>query len=240
MRLWRREYSLLARSPDSHTARPRQRSRTARGAKMRRRKTFRKTSSVSAPTPPNRTEPAHKPSQVQPADRASEGAEGFIPKPVHLKLLSTYEACFQDGIAPTDGVIAKRLNVRRETINRWRRRNSQLRAWLFERIGQHAVELKPLVDRRVAQQAIAGSPDHQKLFYQFVAKVGLPAGDEGDGPPVAGASIVMNYLVPRPETPVIPGVTVREVVPQLLESTPGDGKMEHPPSSDPVPFVKVR
>jgi hypothetical protein len=30
----------------------------------------------------------------------------------------------------------------------------------------------------------------------------------------------MNYLVPRPETPVIPGVTVREVQPQLAANVP--------------------
>ena len=99
--------------------------------------------------------------------------------------------------------------MRRETINRWRRQNAGLRAWLFEQIGRNALELKPFVDRRVAQQAIAGSPDAQKLFYMFVAKVGMSPGDDHDVMP-AGASITYNFLIPRPATPVIPGVTVRE------------------------------
>ena len=99
--------------------------------------------------------------------------------------------------------------MRRETINRWRRQNAGLRAWLFEQIGRNALELKPFVDRRVAQQAIAGSPDAQKLFYMLVAKVGMLPGDDHDVMP-AGVSMVYNFLIPRPATPVIPGVTVRE------------------------------
>ena len=77
-----------------------------------------------------------KRSQVETASVAAEGGDTFAPKPVHFRLLSAYEAAFQDGIPPTDGVIAKRLGVRRETINLWRRSNHRLRAWLFERIGQ--------------------------------------------------------------------------------------------------------
>ena len=143
----------------------------------------------------------------------------FVPRFVHFRLLTAYEGCFQDGIPPSDGVIAKRLGVRRETINRWRRRNPGLRAWLFENIGRNALELQPFVDRRVAQQAIAGSPDAQKLFYQFVAKVGMPPGDDGDLPPAAGSAITYNFLIPRPQTPVIRGVTVNEV-PQLPANIP--------------------
>lgn len=161
----------------------------------------------------------HKQSHVEPVAVAAEDGPAFIPKPVHFRLLSAYEGCFQDGIPPSDGVIAKRLGVCRETINRWRRRNPRLRAWLFEQIGRYAAELKPFVDRRVAQQAIAGSPDAQKLFYTFVAKVGMPPGEDGDAPPV-GTAFTMNFLIPRPETPVIPGVTVREVAPQIPDNIP--------------------
>ena len=139
----------------------------------------------------------HKRSQGGATTAALPEDAAFIPKPVHFRLLSAYEACFQDGVPPTDGVIAKRLQVRRETINRWRRRNPRLRTWLFEHIGQNALELKPFVDRRVAQQAIAGSPDAQKLFYMFVAKVGMPPGDDDDAPP-AGVSMIYNFLIPRP------------------------------------------
>jgi len=135
----------------------------------------------------------------------------FAPKPVHWRLLAAYEACFQDGHNPSDGVIAKKLDVRRETINRWRRRNPKLREWLYRQIGQTAVSLRPLVDRRVMQLALLGSPDSIKLYYQYVAKV-EPAGGrgpfgrdetEGDGGPLPPGSVVMNFLVPRPDYPAL-------------------------------------
>jgi hypothetical protein len=97
---------------------------------------------------------------------------------VHIRFLEAYELAFQDGINPTDAVIAKRLIVRRETITRWRRLNAPLRQWLWEHIGAKAEELRPFVDRRVDQLAMSGSPDHTKLYYQFVAKVGRPFDDD--------------------------------------------------------------
>ena len=116
---------------------------------------------------------------------------------MHLRLLEAYELAFQDGINPTDAVIAKRLNVRRETITRWRRRNAGLRAWLGEQIGARAGELRPFVDRRVTALAVSGSPEHTKLFYQFVAKVGRSFDDDSTASGVPAC--IVNLLCPRPE-----------------------------------------
>jgi hypothetical protein len=136
---------------------------------------------------------------VPPAVEALASTEEgeFQPKYVHLRLLEAYELAFQDGINPTDAVIAKRLNVRRETITRWRRRNAGLRTWLGDQIGARAGELRPFVDRRVTQLAISGSSEHMRLFYQFVAKVGRPFDDDSPAPGVAAC--IVNLLCPRPE-----------------------------------------
>ncbi len=132
-----------------------------------------------------------------------------MPKPVHFRLLAAYEECFQEGLNPTDTVIAQKLTrgdrrVHRETVNRWRRQNLALRLWLFEQLGRTAAELRPLVDRRVTALAIRGSADHTKLFYQFVAKVGTPFGDAPGVQPGGGTgTYILNLLVPRPELPPI-------------------------------------
>ncbi len=117
---------------------------------------------------------------------------------MHFRLLDAYEWSLQEGVNPTDAAIAKKVGVQRETITRWRRGNPQLWNWVYENIGEAAVALKPLVDRRVAELAKSGSAEHQKLFYQFVAKVSPP--EEADVVP-GGVQVVQNFLVPRPEMP---------------------------------------
>lgn len=125
-----------------------------------------------------------------------ELSQVFQPRPVHLRLLAAFEAALQDGVNPSDTVIAKKLGVTRETINRWRGRSTQVWRWVHDHTGRRALELKPLVDRRVTELAISGSPEHTKLYYQFVAKMDVPFGDE----PGAGRIVVNNnFLVPRPD-----------------------------------------
>lgn len=144
-----------------------------------------------------------------------------MPRMVHLRLLGAYEQCFQDGRNPTDGVIAALLKVRRETINRWRRRKPGLRRWLQEQLGATAESLKPLVDRRVAQLAITGSVDHAKLFYQFVAKVGVPLDEDAPGVPAGQLPpVVMNFLIPRPEMPALPSLAAPSTAVPLTIDVP--------------------
>ena len=57
---------------------------------------------------------------------------------------------------PTDGAIAKKLGVRRETVNRRRRWKPGLQAWLYDQMGRRALGLKPIVDRRVPHLALRG------------------------------------------------------------------------------------
>lgn len=183
---------------------------------------------VAARSAPPGPADGHKRSHVTPDLDVQQDA-AFQPKPVHFRLLEAYELAFQDGANPTDAVIAKRLNVRRETITRWRRRNPELRRWLYEHIGRRAEELRPLVDRRVTQLAISGSVDHAKLFYQFVAKVGDPERDPAVRTPPA---FTMNFLIPRPDTSHLG----TQCAPAAL---PAAGHPSVPPLSD-IPFIKVR
>jgi hypothetical protein len=132
---------------------------------------------------------------------SAPAADEFEPKPVHFRLLEAYEVAFQDGKNPSDAVIASMLRVRRETITRWRRRNYALRRWVYQQIGVRAEELRPLVDRRVTALAISGSPEHIKLFYQFVAKVGTPSDGEATA---ATCGFTLNLLIPRPPDPLPP------------------------------------
>lgn len=44
---------------------------------------------------------------------------------------------------PTDAAIARRVNVKRETITRWRRYHPRLWRWLYECIPAAALERKP-------------------------------------------------------------------------------------------------
>lgn len=171
----------------------------------------------------------HKPAQLAPPDPAAP----FIPRPVHFRLLSAYEQAFQEGKNPSDGVIAALLSVRRETVNRWRRRNPRLRVWLYDSIGRHSVDMRPMVDRRVAQLAIQGSAEHMKLFYQFVAKVGVPRDDAPGTDPMGDqddARCVINILVPHPELPM------GGRLPQL----PGPSSMSVIPPLEDIPVVPVR
>jgi hypothetical protein len=167
----------------------------------------------------------HKRSHVSDVEPAA-----FQPKAVHFRLLDAYEECLQDGVKPTDGVIAKKVGVQRETINRWRRQNSALRNWIFEQIGHYAAERRPFVDRRIAHLAESGSVEHAKLFYQFVAKVGSPLGDDGgDGRIVVNH----NYLIPRPDYSqvAIPG--------PVVSSTPAPALPPVTPAKSKIPVVGV-
>lgn len=133
-------------------------------------------------------------------------------KPAHLRLMEAYEQCLQEGKNPTDAVIAAKLSVRRETVTRWRRRRPDLWTWVYGRLGEFALQMRPVVDRRVTALAIQGSAEHTKLYYQFVAKVGTPLDDELPGGRGA-APVQVNILVPHPQLPnggrlpALPGVT---------------------------------
>jgi hypothetical protein len=146
--------------------------------------------------------------------RSQDLGAPFCPEPVHYRLRNAYVAAIEEQGSISDGVIAKRLNVRRETVCRWRRRNPALRQWLANEIRAEVAQARPFVDMRVTVQAMRGSPEHQKLFYQYVERVGQVFPEGEPGPSGAGPSMILNLLVPRPEIPTIPGVVVRELCQQ--------------------------
>jgi len=164
----------------------------AKGRTKTRRGTMKKGHTAKRATTPKNASLTPSPSSAD----DHELSQVFQPRPVHLRLLAAFEAALQDGVNPSDTVIAKRLGVTRETINRWRGRSTQVWRWVHDHIGRRALELKPLVDRRVTELAISGSPEHTKLYYQFVAKMDVPFPDELG----AGRIVVNNnFLVPRPD-----------------------------------------
>jgi hypothetical protein len=167
------------------------------------------------------------------APRTGASPTAFSPKHVHQRLLDAYESALQDGLNPSDSVIAKKLGVRRETVNRWRRRKPGLRQWLYDQIGQHAVDLKPLVDRRVTHLALSGSPDHTKLYYQFVAKIGLAPEENAFGQ----GAFTLNLLIPRPPNP-LPATPLTSVAP--APAGKDGGLIPRPPSPPDIPTVVLR
>lgn len=178
---------------------PGKRKRGRKGQRDRKGPRARKVPTESSNVSPHAN--GHKQSQFSNPDPTASDDE-FHPKPVHLRLRAAYEEALEERGIPSDAVIAKKLGVRRETICRWRRRNGALRQWLATSIGGDALEMRPFVDRRVTHLALQGSPEHIKLYYQFVVKFGMPIGDAGDVA-AAGIQVIQNYLVPRPEMPVI-------------------------------------
>jgi hypothetical protein len=133
------------------------------------------------------------------------------------------------------------------TVALWkfRRRHPWVDAWSDGLLIDVARPMFGAIMRRMALTALqgGGSPQHADQYCKMRAGFydrGVPA-SEGQEASVGAPQFTMNFLIPRPETPVIPGVTVREVLSQPPpSSSPSDGKPEPPPSSDLVPFVKVR
>lgn len=144
----------------------------------------------------------HKMSQVLGQDSPSvvpAADDEFRAKPLHFRLLEAYRQVLEEKGCPTDAVIAQRLDVRRETVCRWRRRHPPLWQWVRDQIGEAAAKAKACVDFRVSALAQSGSPEHIKLFYQFVAKVAPE-----DEAPAATVAPIINLLIPRPDMPTFP------------------------------------
>ena len=91
---------------------------------------------------------------------------------------------------------------------------------------------------------LTGDPKELETFGRVLGLLHVGAGEDGTGESAAqaSASLVMNFLVPRPETPVIPGVVVREVQPpQLPLSADAESSQTAPsPASGSIPIVKIR
>ena len=95
---------------------------------------------------------------------------------------------------------------------------------------EHAVDLRPLVDRRVTHLALSGSPDHTKLYYQFVAKIVLAPEENASGE----GGFTLNLLIPRPESTMVPTGT-------YLPTQAGERVMRtQTPARAEIPTVAVR
>lgn len=166
---------------------------------------------------------------------------------LHLDLgpRESYDAwlSFLSGHPPTYVNLAKRMGISTVALWKFRRRHPWVDAWSDKLMLDHARTMFGAILRRMGLTALqgGGSPQHADQYCKIRAGFYDRSEDAGDSPLGAG-TFQMNFLIPRPELPVIAGVTVREVQsPQLPASSgPNDGKAERVQAPDSVPFVKVR
>ena len=119
------------------------------------------------------------------------------------------------GKPPTYVNLARSIGISTVALWKFRRRYPWVEPWSDELLIEQARPLFGAIMRRMGLTALqgGGSPQHAEQFCKMLAGFydrSLPAG-ESDVPAGGGApSMVYNFLIPRPATPVIPGVTVRE------------------------------
>jgi hypothetical protein len=128
--------------------------------------------------------------------------------------------CLDKGVPPTYVNLAKACGRSRQTIWETCQRHPDIWIWINRQLEDSCPTFVAAVVRRTAMLAMQGSDKHADIYLRYMAggyARPLP-GDGSDAP--AGSQFTMNFLIPRPETPVIPGVTVREVQPQLAANVP--------------------
>ena len=136
--------------------------------------------------------------------------DGVTPRPSWRRYYQAYVSLLEDGHPVTETAIAKLLRISRMSLWRIHRRNPGLRRWVHQQLLERNEHLVGPVIHMLGSTAIrTKSAKHAELFLRavgcFDGKVEDTLSAHG-----AGGGMIMNFLIPRPETPVIPGVTVRE------------------------------
>ena len=134
------------------------------------------------------------------------------------------------GKPPTYVNLARSIGISTVALWKFRRRYPWVEPWSDALVIEQARPLFGAIMRRMGLTALqgGGSPQHADQYCKMHAGLygrSLSGGD-GDAPTSNAPSIVYNFLIPRPETPVIPGVTVHEV--------------DAAPSSPAIPTIAVR
>jgi hypothetical protein len=164
-----------------------------------------------------------------------------VPRPSWRRYWQAYSRQLEDGQPVTETAIARELGISRMSLWRIHRRNPGLRRWVADQCRSRNEHLiSPVIYMLGSTAMRTKSPKHAELFLRATGS--LDFRDELDSAELAaGGGFTMNFLVPRPEVPVIPGVTVREVVPELPSASGrANCTAELPSAPAPVPFVKVR
>lgn len=128
------------------------------------------------------------PSAEHPRGDTSHPIE-FVPTPAQWRYLREYLAA--DGPSSIKE-IAARASVNWRTIYDWKA-DDRFVAWFNDECRRHFLHLTPLVHRVLAKYALAGSPEHIKLYMQWA---GIRAGSD-DQPSRPSTAVFIN--VPRPK-----------------------------------------
>ena len=136
-------------------------------------------------------------------------------RPVHLRYFRAKTELIDSGKPPTYVNLARSIGISTVALWKFRRRYPWVEPWSDAVLIEQARPLFGAIMRRMGLTALqgGGSPQHAEQYCKMLAGFydrSLPAG-ESDVPAGGGApAMVYNFLIPRPATPVIPGVTVRE------------------------------
>ena len=138
-------------------------------------------------------------------------------------LFSGQTELIDSGKPPTYVNLARSIGIARLRYGNFARRYPWVEPWSDALLIEQARPLFGAIMRRMGLTALQGGGSSQHAD-QYLQDVGgfydrpLPGG-ERDATVGSAPSMVYNFLVPRPQTPVIPGVTVNEV-PQLPANIP--------------------
>lgn len=119
--------------------------------------------------------------------------------------MRAYLRCLEDGKPPSSVNLARELGVTRQNVHQMLGRHPDLLAWINAAIERENAHFTASVVRRVANLAMAGSPQHAEIFFRHAAgaysrqgAMGDPAGGGITGP--GGLNFTINNLIPRPPT----------------------------------------
>ena len=190
---------------------PRRKKAVGNGGRPRPRKARSKSKSVvisGRPTPDARR-------ALRLAEDLRRAEAGDYPiRPVHLRYFRAKTELIDSGKPPTYVNLARSIGISTVALWKFRRRYPWVEPWSDAVLIEQARLLFGAIMRRMGLTALqgGGSPQHADQYCKMWAGFydrSLP-GNESDAPAGAVPSMVYNFLIPRPETPVIPGVTVRE------------------------------
>jgi hypothetical protein len=124
---------------------------------------------------------------------------------------------------PTLVNIAKKCGRTRQAVHQMLGRHPDLHRYIAKKVGEELDYLFPLVLRRHYYLGMQGSVDSAEFVAKvrsgyFESKRGLPFGeDENDGPLPPG-SVVMNFLVPRPDYPQLPPAPIASPTVETIDA----------------------
>lgn len=146
---------------------------------------------------------AKRPPGTQPGDQQIAPlppAPRPFPQAVHYRYLEAIVEALQADGNTSNRAIAKRMNVRHETITRWTRRHPQLRGWVGQQLQERTRGRHEQLIGRVFEMGMRGSIEHAKLYFQVTGSMGSDAGATVEMNQFNGPTII-KMGVPGPGDP---------------------------------------